>query len=251
MLKHSGKHNSRKVIVLYRTVPGEDHMALIAYSDSLPSKMHDDIMKILESEVGQQAAEFSDALGRSLLTDGRQALNALHREGFIKKVPTNQVIMTPTSNSTVRLDELNSILTNMALGEDAVKKMAELDSQRGMRGSNSPAKKTVKEGRELGQPEKAPEFDLPTLNADGVLDDNALATTWNAQATKMRNEAKSLLAEADRLNSEASALLPKAVTKKAIPKAVKVAKAAKVATKITTAKKTNAKATKKTTHKED
>ena len=55
MLKHIGRHGERKVVVAYNTVPGEDHMALVIYSDNLPSVLHDEVMKVVESAAGQGA----------------------------------------------------------------------------------------------------------------------------------------------------------------------------------------------------
>ena len=110
MIKHIGKHNDKKVVLLYRKVPGEDHMCLLVYSDLLPRLVHDEIMKSLESAPGQQADNFAEALFRVSMADGRNALEVLHREGFMKKVPTSQVIMAPTANAKIRLDELNDLL---------------------------------------------------------------------------------------------------------------------------------------------
>ena len=67
MIKHVGKHNQRRVAIVYRKVPDEAHMCLIAYTDSLPSMVHDEAMKCLESEVGQQAKELADALFRTTI----------------------------------------------------------------------------------------------------------------------------------------------------------------------------------------
>lgn len=194
MIKHVGKHNNRKVVILYRTVPGEDHMCLVSYSDSLPQGFHDEIMRVLESPVGQAAKEFSDALFRSLLPDGRNILHSLHQEGLIKKVPTNQVIVTPTTTSSVRLDELNSILQKMEQGEEAVKKMRELDDQLGVK---DPLKST-----------KVDYVGEPTKQGAGVsaLTDADLARQRLEQATKMRKDAERLLAEAANLEKEAAAL---------------------------------------------
>ena len=201
MIKHVGKHNNRKVVILYRTVPNESHMALVAYSDALPRILHDSIMSTLESEVGQQAKEFADALFRQTIGDGRNALNALHQEGMIKKVPTNQIIVTPTAGSSVRLDELNDILAKMAGGEEAVKRMAELDNERGLKGSNKPLPKDV------GEPT------MPT-STDGILSDAQIAQGMKDQAAKMKADAAALLAEAKRLESEAADMAPKKTTTK-------------------------------------
>jgi hypothetical protein len=94
-LKHVGKHSDRKVAILWRQVPNEDHMALVIYPEVLPAPWHDAIMKVLESDVGQQAEDFADALHRSLLPDGRVILETLHMEKMIKKVRTTDVIVTP------------------------------------------------------------------------------------------------------------------------------------------------------------
>ena len=105
MLKHVAKHNDKKAVILFREVPNEGHMCLVAYSDLLPRLMHDEIMKVLESQVGQNAENLADALFRNVMADGRNTLESLHMNGLIKKVPTNQVIVTPGGKSTVRLDE--------------------------------------------------------------------------------------------------------------------------------------------------
>lgn len=206
MLKHVGKHNDRKVVILFRQVPAEDHMALVVYSDLLPRLIHDEVMRCLESAVGQQAKEFSDALFRVTMADGRNALQALHGEGFIKKVPTNQIIVTPTTNASVRLDELNNILNEMAKGEEAVKKLAELDASQGATG------KQKAKGRDVGEPVKTTSADV-NAKLNEVLSDADLAKERLVQAEKMKSEASMLLAEAERLMAEAQQLDPSAKVK--------------------------------------
>jgi len=200
MIKHVGKHNQRKVAIVYRQVPDEDHMCLVVYTDSLPMMVHDEAMKVLESEVGQNAKELADALFRHVMPDGNNCLTAIHRAGFLKKVPCNQVIVTPTAKATVRLDELNKILKEMEAGEEAVKKLADIDANRGTKG-------VIQEGRELGMP-PTPQVPAATTSTDvlGVLSDSDLAEQRTAQAEKMESEAKALLAEAKRLKQEATQL---------------------------------------------
>lgn len=199
MVKHIGKHNDKKVVILFREVPNEEHMCLVCYSDLLPRVYHDSIMKVVESELGQSNANLNEVLFRSLLPDGRNALQTLHKEGLIKKVPCNQVLLTPNSKSSVRLDEINSILKKMTEGGEAVKKMAELDAQTGVR---DPKKSTMDQ-------------------AGSALSDVALSANLQQQAAKMRAEAQGLLAEAARLEQEAQtfaataqALAPTPVVKK-------------------------------------
>lgn len=192
MIKHVGRHNNRKVAIIFREVPDESHMALIVYSDMMPALMHDEAMKVLESNIGQNADNLADALFRHVMADGVNCLEAIHRSGFMKKVPTNQVIVTANSNSSCRLDELNDILRQMQQGEDAVKRLAELDANAGMRkGVTVPS---------VGN----------SVNTNNVLTDADIATQRLEQATKMEAEAKSLLAEAKRLKEEANSLAPKA-----------------------------------------
>ena len=73
-LKHIGKHGDRKVAVIFRQIPGDDHMCLCIYPDLLPISIHDPMMKVLESPVGQAAEEFADALNRNILPDGRNSI---------------------------------------------------------------------------------------------------------------------------------------------------------------------------------
>lgn len=206
MLKHIGRHGDRKVAILFREVPGEDHMCLVIYPETLPTHIHDSIMKTLESPVGQQANNLADALHRGLLPDGRPQLEALHREGMIKKIPSSQVIVTPNATSSVKLDELNRIVREMEMGDDARKRLEQLDNSKGM---VDPSVKRDQE-REYKRRRLEQEAALrdkgqtpPPMNADGALDDKALATNMLAQAKKMEVEAKGLIAEAARMKKEA------------------------------------------------
>ena len=225
MLKHIGRNNDRKVVVLFHTVPNEDHMCLLVYSDLLPRMIHDEIMRALESAPGQQSKNLADVLHRVPMQDGRNTLEVLHKEGFMKKVQTSQVIMTPTPASQVRLDELNTILSKMSEGEEAIKQLAEMDSRIGMQ-----TKKRDNTGRNVGEPAKAPQASVPALQAgiNDVLTDEQIATQQLAQATRMKMEARSLIAEAERLEAESAKIAPSVV------KATKTVKAKTVVTEATT-----------------
>lgn len=216
MLKHVGKHNDKKIVLVYRQIPDEDHMCLVIYSDTLPQMFHDEVMQVLESAVGQASQELADALFRSVMKDGRNCLETLHREGFLKKVATNQVIITPNAKSSVRLDELNKILNEMAKGEEAIKKMAELDQNSGMT--------TKREPKEVGANPASRTTPAEPGNATvgDVLTDEQLAAQRIAQAAQMKKDAQSLLAEAARLEAEA-ADFDKATTKNGTRKTRKTA----------------------------
>lgn len=213
MIKHVGKHNNKKIVLLWRRVPDEGHMALVAYSDTLPRMIHDEVMKQLESAIGQNAKEFSDVLFRTVMADGRNALEVLHKEGFIKKVPTSQVLITPTAKSSVRLDELNEILDEMEKGEEAIKRLSDLDTNAGMQ-----TKKRRTEGREVGMPPNNTSQSRTNIDVEatdsaaaylkGALSDSDLASDRLSQAEAMQKQAMSLLAEAQRLTEEAKSLTP-------------------------------------------
>jgi len=205
MLKHIGKHNQKRAVIAYREIPGEEHMALIVYSDSLPAVVHDDVMKTIESPQAQADKDLYNVLYRTLGTDSVNILQTLHSNGWLKKVPCNQVIVTPNSSSSIRLDELNKLLKELGQGEEAVKRMAELDSQRGMGTGRRPTKKSVE--KEVGVPPNslAGEVQVPEV---GALSDADLANQRLGQAENMKRQAEQLLAEAKRLETEAKELLP-------------------------------------------
>jgi hypothetical protein len=233
MIKHVGKHNNKKLVLMWRKVPNENHMALVLYSDTLPRMIHDEVMKQLESPIGQNAKDFADVLFRTTLADGRNALEVLHKEGFIKKVPCAQVLITPTTKSTVRLDELNDILDEMEKGEDAIKRLQDIDKNAGMQTK----RRGPKEGREVGMPPNNASVSRTNLDVEatdsaaaylkgslteGVLSDSDLAAQRLSQAETMKKQAEQLIAEAKRLELEANELSP--------AKNVKTTRAKKAAT---------------------
>jgi hypothetical protein len=203
-IKHVGKQGDRKVAIVFREVPGEEHMSLVVYPDVLKTELHDAIIKVIETPEGQAAENLGDALFRNLFPDGRPMLTALHAEGMIKKVRSETIIVTPTPSTSVRLDELNNILREMAQGEQAIKKLQELDKNAGMTGKVRPRDDF---GREIGAPTDNAYKNLAGSSTNnGALDDSALANNFRQQAEKMAAEAKGLLAESARLMKEAAAM---------------------------------------------
>jgi hypothetical protein len=183
MLKHVGKHNNQKIVIVFRQLPGEDDQALIVYPNSLPSLLHDEMMKCLESAVGQASNSINEVFFRTIMADGTSILTSLHVGGFLSKVPANSVTVTPTSNSNedIKLDKLNSLIKQISSGEPM--------------------------GRDLGDPV------VPASEQAQVLNDEDLAKQRLDQATTMKLEAKRLIAEAERLEKEAQSLAPQNATK--------------------------------------
>jgi hypothetical protein len=202
-IKHVGKQGDRKVAIVFREVPGEEHMALVVYPDVLKTEMHDAIIKVIETPEGQAAENLGDALFRNLFPDGRPMLQALHAENMIKKVRGETIIVTPTPSTSVRLDELNKMLNEMKQGQQAINKLQELDRNAGMTGKVRPRDDF---GRELGAPGDSAYKNLAGSSTN-ALDDSALASNFAAQAAKMEAEAKGLLAESARLKLEAAKLV--------------------------------------------
>lgn len=219
-LRHVGKHGDRKVAIVFREVPGEPHMCLVVYTELLNRTVHDPLVKCIESDIGQNSKNLADALNRTHTTDGIIILQKLHAEGQLKKVQTEQIVMTPAPNTQIKLNELNKILDEMETGEAAVKKLAEMDSQMGMQDPMQVAKRM--RGDMLTEETVPP---VAPLAASGdALGDNAIANNLRQQAMRMSTEAKGLLAEAERLMQEANTMDPVASNTSVAPVATVVKK---------------------------
>ena len=216
MLKHIGRHGDRKVAIIFREVPGEDHMCLVIYPDVLPTHMHNAIMKVLESTPGQAATNFADVLHRNVLPDGRPMLEALHREGKLKKVATNQVIVTPTPTSSLKLDELNRLVKEMESGTEALKRLQEIDQNAGIVPPEVKRQAEAEFKKAQQRQTQQPPMQAP---ATGALDDQALANNMLNQAKRMEAEAKGLIAEAARMKKEAERMFPGVLVGEAEPAA--------------------------------
>jgi len=111
-MKHVGKmaNNGAKVVVAYRTLPGDSSSALVIGTNSLSDTWHDALMNLVQEISGQQANELADLLAVRKFPDGQNMLEGLHKRQMLKKVPTASVVMTPTSTASIPLNELNEII---------------------------------------------------------------------------------------------------------------------------------------------
>ncbi len=111
-MKHVGKmkNNSARVAVVYRTLPGDANSALVVGTNGLPDAYHDSLMSLIQDSEGQQANELAEILAVRKFPDGTNMLEFLHTRGHLKKVPTNLVLMTPNTQTTIQLDELNKVI---------------------------------------------------------------------------------------------------------------------------------------------
>jgi len=131
-MKHVGKmkNNGAKIVIAYRTLPGDAFSALVIGTNGLGESYHDALMSVVESDSGQQSNEISDVLAVRKFPDGSNMLAWLHTNGHLKKVPTDGVNVTPDNKTIVPLDELNKLIADqknisveeMAGMEDGVEK---------------------------------------------------------------------------------------------------------------------------------
>jgi len=203
MIKHVGKQGEKRVAVIFREVPGEEHMALVTYPDSLKQSLHDDLMNAIQSTKGQEANHLGEALHGITGSDGQTILNTLHREGFMKKVRTQDVIMMPRPNGVgARLDEINEIIRGLETGSEAAQQMAKLDAESGLADPQKQAAGVKAAAAVAG------------VQTQGVLGDADIARNLVTQAEQMKVQMATLQAEADRLLAEAAELDPSLKTKK-------------------------------------
>lgn len=197
MIKHVGKHGEKRVAVVFREVPGEDHMALVTYPDSLKQQTHDDLMNAIQSVKGQEANHLGEALHSIVGADGQTLLNTLHREGFMKKVRTQDVIMMPRPNQPgARLDEINKIIRDLETGSEAASKLADLDANAGLADPAKRAKGVQAAAEAAG------------VQTQGVLGDADIARNLVQQAEQMKAQMATLESEVARLMEEAATLDP-------------------------------------------
>lgn len=187
-LKHVGrvKANGRKVIVAYRTLPGESDAALIVDTASLTEDQHDSIIKLVESPAGQSSYEFAEAMARTNFPDGSVMLANLHFNGKLIKCKTSEIEMTPSMQATISLDQLNQIIAE----------------QRGI-SVNDLAIGSGQEIQEVAKVNEVPRTQEVVEEAiqtnEQPLDDEALAKKYRSDADRLSKEAAQLRRMAEEL----------------------------------------------------
>jgi hypothetical protein len=187
-LKHVGRmtKSKQKVIVAYRVIPGEPENCLVIPTQGLDASQHDSIIGLVESNAGQTAYEFAEAMHRTQLPDGLNMLVGLHKYGKMQKVPTDAVEMTPDTKTSLTLAELNKVIAEqkgVTVADLAVK---------------GPNGKTVQPVKEALTSDPVADY-TATTNTDGVLSDEDLAAQYRSQADALFKEAKVLREQAEEL----------------------------------------------------
>jgi hypothetical protein len=192
-LKHIGRiqNTGAKVLVVFRTLPGESNMALVLPVAQLPDQYHDSIMTLVETDQAQDAFEFGEIMHIRPFPDGRPMLRAMQADSRLIKVPTDSVMMTPTTNDTVLLVNLNTLI--------AEQKNCTVDELCTFVAGAPTEIKEVKEAT------PAVDSDIPApmraqATSDAALTDKDLAKSYRSQADAMYKEAARLRKEAEELD---------------------------------------------------
>lgn len=181
-IKHVGVNGQgKKCVVVFRELPGDADSALVIPTDALPQLYHDDLIAAIESVNCQASMDPSDYLFRQSFHDGTNMLNTLHQKGWMVKVPTKSVAMTPKPGVTINLVDLNRELKQLNNEQAA---------QTGTRSSDIVANKPA-------EPASPP----------GVITDEQLASRYRRQAAQFKAEAERLLKEAEELDPKGAAVV--------------------------------------------
>ena len=196
-MKHVGKmkNNGARVAVAFRTIPGDPHSALVIGTNGLADSYHDSLMSLIESEGAQQANELADVLAVRKFPDGSNMLEWLHSRGSLKKVPTNLVLMTPDTKSSIQLDELNILIADQK--GLTLEQLAITEGEMVIVEPNAPATQNKwDKAREDRATAKAAKEEAETVSSISL------------SPAEMRSRADALYKEAARLRKEADAVDP-------------------------------------------
>jgi len=112
--KHVGElvDGGSKVVIVYRTVPGEPDNCLVVGTKFLPDMYFTALMKAVEGDAGQDAEELADYLGRQTFPDGTNMLAMMHNDNYIKKFKTKDIMVTfgNTADGRILLNKLNEMI---------------------------------------------------------------------------------------------------------------------------------------------
>jgi hypothetical protein len=186
-MKHVGKmkNNGAKIVIAYRTIPGDSSSALVVGTNALGDSYHDALMSLVESDTGQQSDELADVMATRRFPDGSNMLQWVHANGMLKKVPTAGVIVTPDNKTQIPLDELNKLI--------AEQKGVTLEQLGIKDGSNATVATIAKK-------------DSSTPSEEVVLDNTSESAEMSP--TEMRSRADALYKEAAKLRKSADELDP-------------------------------------------
>lgn len=193
-IKHVGKMktNGSKVLVVFRTLPGDSNYALVVGTANLSDSYHNSIIQVVESQQAQNMNELGDILSYRYFSDGRMMLEALHQDGKLVKVPTADVLMTPDTSNTLQLSELNALI--------AEQRGVSIDDL-----ANFIGEKPAGEVQEVAKIKEVP---VETKDLDQQVEEDTSNLAPKDLAKKYRSQADSMYKEAAKLRKQADELDP-------------------------------------------
>lgn len=199
-IKHVGRliKTGAKVLVVFRTLPGESNYALVLPVAQLSDSYHDSIMKVVETDQAQESFEFGEIMFTRTFPDGRPMLQAMKADNMLSKVTTDSVLMTPVPGTEIGLHQLNVLIAEQ-------KNCAVDDLYTFVSGSPKQATEVkdvaeVRElGRDVGEP-NIPKSQPLQAKTNEVLSDKDIAKGLRSQADALYKEAARLRKEAEDLD---------------------------------------------------
>jgi hypothetical protein len=171
-IKHVGINGQgKKCVVVFRELPGDSDSALVIQTETLPTLYHDDLISAIENVNCQDSMEPSEYLFRQSFHDGANMLNTIHQKGWMVKVPTKSVMMTPRPGVSINLVDLNRELTQIKREQNAT----------GTRSTDVAN-------------------NAPAATPPGIITDESLAAKYRSQANGFEVEARKLREEAEKLD---------------------------------------------------
>jgi hypothetical protein len=195
-IKHVGRiaKSRKKVVVAYRVVPKDPEYCLVVLTESLMAEEHDALMSAVESNAGQTAYEFAEAMMRTQLPDGRNMLVGFHATGKLSRWKTSDIEMTPDSKTVINLEELNNVIA-----EQKGVSVEDLALSDGKKAESKVVEETTTavEGAEFDTPSDI--LQAAQAAQDEVLSDEELAAKYRSDADRLFKEAKRLREQAEEL----------------------------------------------------
>lgn len=201
-MKHVGrvKATNKKVLVAYRTLPGESDQCLVIPTENLTDSYHDSLIQLVESASAQDSFEFADALARGKFQDGSTMLPALHTQGRLVKISTSAIEMTPNFQAKITLSDLNEMIAkqrNCSIDDLAMKDPKAIDPN--------------VEVQEVATVRDMMKTDSIKTSSASINTDEQPAVenlTLEEQAKRFRSEADRLAKQAAEMRRQAEALAP-------------------------------------------
>ena len=154
-------------------------------------------MTLVETDQAQEAFEFGEIMHIRPFPDGRPMLRAMQADGRLIKVATDAIMMTPTTNDTVLLANLNTLIAEQK--NCTIDELCTFVS--GAPSSNVEAVDVAS----VNDTAPAVDSDIPApvraqATTNSALTDKDLAKSYRSQADAMYKEAARLRKEAEELD---------------------------------------------------